>query len=175
VSRHPGAADVTFLKLDAFNVHAFGAGMAFAAVALCAGTLFRHIAFGTAVNGSDYALSLLVLFLLVAGWMGCIALGRARRAFRKGSKKRGHTCTPITWCKRCQYGSPCSALACSKQAGQNRNRSLRFTPILKMVELLGGSRQCSNQPRASIRSRSSTQHGLGIAHQSTAQPTRKSV
>jgi hypothetical protein len=71
---------VVKVALGAFNVHAFGADMAFAAVALCAGTLFRHIAAGTAAKGSDYALSLLMLFGLVAGWIGCVALGRPRRA-----------------------------------------------------------------------------------------------
>ena len=71
---------VVKVALDAFNLHTFGADMAFAAIALCAGTLFRHIAFGTAAQGPDYALSLLVLFGLVAGWIGCVALGRPKRA-----------------------------------------------------------------------------------------------
>lgn len=71
---------VVKVALGAFNVHAFGADMAFAAVALCAGTLFRHITFGTVAKGSDYALSFLVLLLLVAGWIGCLALGRPQRA-----------------------------------------------------------------------------------------------
>jgi hypothetical protein len=71
---------VVKVALGTFNVHAFGADMAFAAVALCATALFRHIASGVATKGSDYALSLLVLVGLIAGWIGCVALGRPRRA-----------------------------------------------------------------------------------------------